>query len=396
MLKSFRVSGYKSLADVAVNLDPLTVLIGPSGSGKTNFVEAIRFLRDYLHMRGEAATSLYGGWPQILPVIGKRPFRLAFEAAFDAPGVPADFTYRLVLRENPALATVNNEAQVRQNSLMLGEERLQLGGEDLFWQMDGNWKKPPNVQNPPGPGSLAIGAVTGLALGRVAHLVLTQHIGWYSFADTVLTAEAPRVAGERQKGISGLRDNGEGFLETFNALHTNFDTWTHPKQIVAALQRLDRTITSLQQSLPNSDRILVIHEIGGRPQNMEVWQESEGARRFLACLLALYQSPSKQTLIFEEPEKGIHPGALQVLAEQFEACPEGRRGQVILTTHSPQLLDHFPVERIRAVQMENYVTRIGPLQKEQQEIVREHLMRPGELLTVDEARIEPTAAASGG
>ncbi len=394
MIKSFHVSGYKSLADVAVDLDPLTILIGQSGSGKTNFVESIRFLRDYLHMRGEGAVNLYGGWSQLLPVIAKRPFRVSFEVRLDAPGVTDEFTYQLVLRESGQYRN-QPDSTARSLPLVLSEQRLQLGGEELFWQVDNSWKKTPEVQNPPNPGALAIGAVTGLSQGRIAHLVLTQHIGWYAFADTALTAQASREAGERQKGVSGMRDNGDGFLEAFNALHTNFQAWKHPRQIVAALQRLDRTITSLEQSLPNSDRILVIHQIGGQPQNMEVWQESEGVRRFLACLLALYQSPSKQTLIFEEPEKGVHPGALQVLAEQFAACPEAGRGQVVLTTHSPQLLDHFPVENIRVVQMENYSTRIGVLEKEQKEAVRENLMRPGELLTVDEARIEQPAAAGG-
>jgi predicted ATPase len=77
-------------------------------------------------------------------------------------------------------------------------------------------------------------------------------------------------------------------------------------------------------------------------------------------LIALYQAPSKQTLIFEEPEKGIHPGALAVLADQFKACPEAGRGQVILTTHSPGLLDSFDPDSLRVVKIENYLTQIGP------------------------------------
>jgi predicted ATPase len=394
MIKSFRVSGYKSLIDVVVDLDPLTVLIGRSGSGKTNFVEAIRFLRDYLHIRGDAA-SQYGGWPRILPVLSKRPYRLAFEVRFDAPGVPDDFTYRLVFQENGQIAQMP-DVQARQNPLLFVEECLRLGDQVLFWQADGKWKKIPDVQSPPNAGVLAIGAVTGLSYGTLAYIVLTQNIGWYSFTDSVFTAEAPPGVGQRPPSASGLRDNGDGFLEAFNALHTNLLALLHPQQILAALQRLDKTIIALQQSRPNSDRIIMIHQVAGRPQSMEVWQESEGTRRFLACLLALYQTPPKQTLIFEEPEKGIHPGALQVLAEQFEACPEAYRGQVVLTTHSPQLLDHFPVENIRVVQIENYTTRIGVLQKEQQENVRENLMRPGELLTVDEANIEPAVSTTGG
>jgi predicted ATPase len=104
-------------------------------------------------------------------------------------------------------------------------------------------------------------------------------------------------------------------------------------------------------------------------------------------MLALYQIPPKQTLIFEHPESGLHPAALEALAEEFKDCPSEGRGQVILTTHSPQLLDFFPCGAIRVVDMKDQATRIGPLAPEQAEAVREQLLRPGELLTVDEARL---------
>jgi predicted ATPase len=105
-------------------------------------------------------------------------------------------------------------------------------------------------------------------------------------------------------------------------------------------------------------------------------------------LIALYQSPPKQTLVFEEPEKGIHPGALATLAEELKACPADGRGQVVMTTHSPDLLDHFAPENIRVVEMDNYVTRIGSVEKAQLDALKESLLKPGELLTVDPARIE--------
>ena len=41
---------------------------------------------------------------------------------------------------------------------------------------------------------------------------------------------------------------------------------------------------------------------------LDLTEESDGFRRFYAHLLALYQTPPKQTLVFEEPENGIYPG----------------------------------------------------------------------------------------
>lgn len=119
---------------------------------------------------------------------------------------------------------------------------------------------------------------------------------------------------------------------------------------------------------------------------MELSQESDGFRRFYAHLLALYQLPPKQTLVFEEPENGIYPGALSLLADEFKAAPDDNRGQVLLTTHNPALLDHFSDEQIRVVELVELETRIGLLALEQKEAIQEELLHAGELLTVDPAR----------
>lgn len=132
------------------------------------------------------------------------------------------------------------------------------------------------------------------------------------------------------------------------------------------------------------------YSIDSTTLNFDIRQESEGFRRFLAHLLAMYQTPSKQTLLFEHPEAGLHPGALEALFEEFNACPRDGRGQVILTTHSPQLLDYFPVESVRVVDIDRHNTRIDRLAPEQVNDIHDSLLRPGELLTVDPARLPGT------
>ena len=96
-------------------------------------------------------------------------------------------------------------------------------------------------------------------------------------------------------------------------------------------------------------------------------------------------------MIFEHPEDGIHPGALSLLADEIKSSPEHGRGQVILTTHNPELLDHFEADQIRVVEIIDGETKIGLMAKEQKESVQEHLLTPGELLTVDPARIQQQA-----
>ena len=59
-----------------------------------------------------------------------------------------------------------------------------------------------------------------------------------------------------------------------------------------------------------------------------------------------------------------------------------------MTMHSPELLDHFDVEQIRVVELAGLETRIGFISSEQMEAIRDRLLEPGELLTVDPARMQ--------
>ena len=167
------------------------------------------------------------------------------------------------------------------------------------------------------------------------------------------------------------------------------------KSIVAALQRVNPSISSVElDDIQNPSKVVVGHRFDGKTLALDLSQESDGFRRFYAHLLAIYQRPPKQTLIFEHPEDGIHPGALSLLAEEFKAAPDAGHGQVILTTHSPKLLDHFDVDQIRVVELAGLETRIGLISAEQKEAIRDRLLEPGELLTVDPARMQLETAGT--
>lgn len=130
------------------------------------------------------------------------------------------------------------------------------------------------------------------------------------------------------------------------------------------------------------------HKATGKLFEFNLQQESDGFRRFYAHLLALYQSPPKLTLIFEEPENAIYPGALSLLADEFRAAPRENRGQVIITTHNPTLLDSFDVDNIRVVEMRDGKTLIGPVSKEQTAAVKDRLLTTGDLLKIDQPRLD--------
>jgi hypothetical protein len=302
---------------------------------------------------------------------------LSFELSFDAPRINEDFQYTLAFHREHA-----------QHPLHFREEKLTLGERVLFHQRQGKWLQPPPLPSPPQAGPVMLGGLPGLQEATIAHLVLTRGIGCYAFPDSVLTRNEPGQASTD----NGLADDGGNFLRVFTAINDNLQTWHHLRSMTASLRSLKSSLKSIDLVVPHRGQIQVAHEVGAQPLTFDLSQESEGFRRLLACLIALYQEPPKQTLIFDEPEKGLYPTGLAVLPEEFNGYASKGRGQVLLTTHSPEFLDHFQAEQIRVVEMHDYNTRIGLVAPEQLEALREHYLETKELLTVDAARLEGSLA----
>ena len=121
--------------------------------------------------------------------------------------------------------------------------------------------------------------------------------------------------------------------------------------------------------------------VSGKDRVADLSQESDGTVRMLGMLAALYQTPAPPLIALEEPEANLHPGALAVLAGVLKQA--STRGQVLVTTHSPDLLDHLPPESFVVVEKVDGETKAGPLRQEQREAVRQKLFSPGELMRME-------------
>jgi hypothetical protein len=109
----------------------------------------------------------------------------------------------------------------------------------------------------------------------------------------------------------------------------------------------------------------------------DLFQESDGTLRLLGLLVALFQDPPPSFIAIEEPELTIHPGAQAVLADLLQEAT--RRTQIIITTHSPDLIDRLPVESLRAVNATGGFATVSRVADYQREAVRRGLFSPGEL-----------------
>ena len=373
MIHSIRINNFKSIKDVSVDLSPVTVFVGRSGTGKSNFLEAIVTLKRLV----AGNLSVHGhNWPSHF---GEKGQRFLFECRFSVTGINKSFSYFLS----------NNKHTGHGGNVWGIEEKLALGDETLYHHSTGKqnvsrWIHPPDVMNVPKPKGILLGKLPALSEAVIAFTAITSGLGLYDFSDTVLTVGNANSGG-------GLLPDATNYLNVLKLISEDLRDVGLKKRLVATLRRVNPTIASVElDNLQSPRSVVVAHRFhqDAKLEQLTLGQESAGVRRFYAHLLALYQQPPKQTLMFEHPEDGIHPGAMSLLAEEFKDAPDEGRGQVLITTHNPMLLDNFSAEQIRVVDLDNSETVIGPIEESQQEAIRQDLLDAGELLTTDPARIQ--------
>jgi hypothetical protein len=119
-------------------------------------------------------------------------------------------------------------------------------------------------------------------------------------------------------------------------------------------------------------------EPSGKRHIFNVSQMSDGTLRVLGLLVALYQEPRPAVIALEEPEQTVNPAILSVMADAIKEI--SKRSQVLVTTHSPHLLDQFDPSDIRSVELHEGKTIVGLVNSIQIGVVRDRLFSLGELL----------------
>jgi predicted ATPase len=181
-----------------------------------------------------------------------------------------------------------------------------------------------------------------------------------------------------------MLEHGENWVSILKAMEAS--AWK--PDLLAALARIVGDIDDIDVSRLGGYLAVVFRH--GKDAGVERWfdaaQESDGTLRCAGILTALLQSPPLTLVGIEEPELTVHPGVIPVLHDFFRQA--SRTSQVLLTTHSPELVDLLDVEEIRVVERKEGVTRIAPLAAEQREAVRSALLTPGELMRAEGLRPE--------
>jgi predicted ATPase len=324
------------------------MLIGANAAGKSNVVRGFRFLADSIRSDVETAVARLGGiegasfWGA-----AEREFSLEIEYFVPDPSAPhstSDMSYGIRVGEHERRpAVLEEQLQIKQRRTERGRPKKWLGAKlgrgEAIKDPAAQVREPFDTGD---PGILALKALGFLdAYPRVR--VLRRFIeSWQFVAVNLDTVRAPR----RDMRADSLDFDAGNLVNVLRTL-AGGDAYTG---ILEDLQALLETVENVTTSIDRGRVTLLLKE---RPFSdpIEALSVSDGTLRLLALITALHLMPAHALLCVEEPEHGVHPLVFGPLLDIIrQRCPKDGARQVVLTTHSPDLVDAAEPDEVVTVE----------------------------------------------
>ncbi len=360
MIHEVVVKNFRSLRDVSVRLGEQNVLVGPNLSGKSNLIQVFRFLTGMvtappgtnglphaIHSLGGLSEITWKGGdlgPVSVELVGSG-------APFSGLGSDVKWDYRITI-----VAAQRGFFAVQDESLS-----VEVGGQQyrLIENVAGDRK----LQTKDGRPLSSVGGTDRSALefeipdweGNA----LREFLRSFQFHQLLPPLIRQLNASAAANFLNEYGDNLGSWLMTLQTKYADsFERITRvAKDAFPGLERLFTVPTQQGQVfLTSQERYLK------RP--VSVFQMSDGELAFIA-LLSLIFSPSELAAplyCFEEPENHLHPQLLATLVEVLkqvqEEIPPDQRAQILITTHSPYLVDKFSLEELIVLEKHEGATTI--------------------------------------
>lgn len=379
MFVRIELKNWRSIDDAQIDLAPFTVLVGRNSSGKSNVVDALVFA-DEVGRDAATAVSRRGGIESIRRWSHSKPFAVTIRltVAKSAEGVDADrLTHLMVLKSG------------KEGEWSFNREQIEVvhEGERIAFLSRSAGTTTVNLH----PGRQAQLFEAGDLPSTTSLMLLARQVGAFRARGAI---RPPRV--HRLRPVPELMREPHPPTESSRLTET-------ADNIATVLNRMDSAdkasvLAAMKQIVPGlidiqanpAGRYVTLgftqeHLADRRPEFLAT-EMSDGALRALAVVVAAQQMTPNELLVIEEPEVNLHPGAANVVYDVLHAASE--RGVVLITTHSPELLDRARDDEIQVCQYEDGVTKIGPLSSAQRDLVRQGLFSVAELMRADELRRE--------
>lgn len=321
-ITSLTLRNWRTFKNLHIPLGQRLIVVGPNASGKSNLLDAIRFLRDLALPGGglQDAVASRGGISRVRCLFARNNNKGAVEICVTL-GDDQDaeqWTYSVSFKgEKGGL-----------NRPIITRELVKRGAVVI-------------VDRPDGSDADDAEQLIQTRLEQISANKEFRDISTF-LAETRYLHLVPQIIRDTTRA-GDYRDDpfGGDFIARMNSVPTRTrDAW---------LQRITR---SLQIAVPQFESLKVVTDSAGRPHlesRYTNWRTraarqdetdlSDGTLRLIGLLWALVEVGRKGApVLLEEPELSLHPAVVRVLPRVLAGAQRGTGAQVLLTTHSPDLL----------------------------------------------------------
>jgi predicted ATPase len=319
-LSRVQVQGFASLADVTLEPGRLTVLIGANGSGKSNVLRALK-LAPLLRTRSlQTFVGEAGGASALLHYGPKRTQAISVSLDFVESGKANRYSARLGFAAGDTLIFLDEvvgyqpaePAPMQEHSLGAGHQESRLeefAGQDMTARSVRWW------------------------LGG---------LNFFHFHDTSMAS--PLRTNARVEDNRYLRSDGSNLAAYLWNLQesTEAEAQTAWRRITGLVRRIAPMVKALQPTpVGAKGKAVRLDWIDDQDQVFGAHQLSDGTLRAIALVAALAQPTGRlpRFVSIDEPELGLHPAAITILADLARSV--SHHCQVLLATQSTAFLDHF-------------------------------------------------------
>jgi predicted ATPase len=357
-LEGIQIKNFRALEDVTLgrvlgqNQDELTRLIaviGANGTGKSSLLDALSFLGDCLREGVEAACDKpqRQGFEKLRSKGASGPIQFDVRFRLDAQTPPINYKMHINGDKNgrPYVELEELIHKPVENKGKRGKPRrflkLKKGKGDAWVGSDSNEQ---------GRKKVALSSDQELGISTLKSFVEHKEIGAFHqfLSGWYLSYFVPELA--RKQPPAGAQPHLDRTGENL-ANYLQFIEKKQPAKFKLLLKRLSQKIPGLEriESDKTIDHRLVLKFFLTGFGSDEFFQQSmsDGTLKMLAYLL-LMEDPNPASLVgIEEPENGLHHQLLGALASEFKAfAASGVGPQVLLTTHSPSLIDALSPDEV--------------------------------------------------
>lgn len=386
-LQRITIRNYKSIANCDVELGSFTMLVGRNGAGKSNLLDALRFVADSLQTSLDHAMKARGGIGEVRRRSTGHPtsFKIGLDMMLPDRS-EGSYRFEVSAREKRGFSVTSEELTLRSSGGGSVGFIVSNGKVEQFQPMRGvtgglfggdGYEAPPASAD-----RLYLVTAAGFPEIRPAYDALAA-MGFYNLN--------PQVIRELQSPDPGelLRRDGSNLAGVVGRLAQ--DRPELKSRMKDYLRLIVPDVSDFERvTLGPSETVQFSQAIKGssKPWRFFAGSMSDGTLRalgVLACVMQLAADDRPMQFVgIEEPETALHPAASGALMDALREAAE--HTQIVVTTHSPDLLDRFDplTDKLLVVQAVEGTTSIDDPDDASAEAIKENLVTAGELLRQDQ------------